>query len=174
MEETQRPTTGKYALIYGLLTGAAGIAFSLMLHFMDMQYDQSASKQIISTLILIAFIILAIYQFKRANLSFISLSEALKIGIGASAVAAIVTILYLLIYINAIEPDFHEKLAEVTRNGMREQNPALTTEQIDNAIAMQSKFFWITYPVILVFNMFIGFVISLITGVILKKKAPEY
>ncbi|MGS2760717.1 DUF4199 domain-containing protein [Sinomicrobium sp. M5D2P9] len=174
MEETKQPTTGKFALIYGLLIGVAGIIFSLMLHFMDMQYDQSASKQIISTLILVVIIFFAIYQFKKTQHGFLTISDSLKIGIGAAAISGIITVLYLLLYVNVIEPDFHEKLAALSRTTMVEQNPALTQDQIDNAIQMQQKFFWITYPIILIFNMFIGFVVALIVGAILKKTEPKH
>ena len=173
MENTQ-PTTGQFALRYGLLLGAISIVFSLMLHFMDMQYDQGMAKNIVSLIMLFGIIILAIIQFKRTNDSYISVSEALKIGVGTALIGAIITILYLLLYVNVIDPDFHEQIAELSRVGMKEQNPEITPEQMDTAIEMQQKFFWVTYPFILIFNIFVGFVISFITGLIVKKARNEF
>lgn len=172
--ENTTPTTGQFALRYGLLLGAISIVFSLMLHFMDMQYDQSMSKNIVSIIMLFGIIILAIIQFKRTNGSYISISEALKIGVGTALIGAIITILYLVLYVNVIDPDFHEQIAQLSRAGMKEQNPEMTTEQMDTAIEMQQKFFWVTYPFILIFNIFVGFVISFITGLIVKKAKNEF
>lgn len=173
MENTQ-PTTGQFALRYGILLGAISIVFSLMLHFMDMQYDQGMGKNIASLVMLFGIIIFAILQFKKANESYISVSDALKIGIGTALIGAIITILYLLLYVNVIDPSFHEQIAELSRAGMKEQNPEMTKEQVDTAIEMQQKFFWVTYPFILIFNLFVGFVISLITGLVVKKARNEF
>lgn len=173
MENTQ-PTTGQFALRYGLLLGAVSIVFSLMLHFMDMQYDQGMGKNIVSIIMLFGIIILGIIQFKKANQSYISVSEALKIGVGTALIGAIITILYLLLYVNVIDPNFHEHIAELSRAGMKQQNPEMTAEQMDTAIEMQQKFFWVTYPFILIFNIFVGFVISFITGLIVKKARNEF
>ncbi|WP_335964492.1 DUF4199 domain-containing protein [Galbibacter sp. PAP.153] len=172
MENTQ-PTTGKFALKYGIITSVIGIAFSLMLHFMDMQYSQSTGVQIVSTLILVSLVIVAIYQFKKANDGYLELGQALKVGMGVAAIAAVITVIYLVLYINFIEVDYHDKLAEITRAKMIEANPDLSTQQQDQAIEMQRKFFWVTYPIILIFNIFIGFVVSLITGLIMKKTKSE-
>ena len=173
MESTQ-PTTGQFALRYGLLLGAISVVFSLMLHFMDMQYDQSMGKNIVSIVMLFGIIILAIIQFKKTNEGYISVSEALKVGVGTALIGAIITILYLLLYVNVIDPNFHEQIAQLSREGMKAQNPDMTQEQMDTAIEMQQKFFWVTYPFILIFNLFIGFVISFITGLIVKKARNEF
>ncbi|EKF56368.1 hypothetical protein I215_02558 [Galbibacter marinus] len=173
MEKTQ-PTTGQFALRYGLILGALTIVFSLMLHFMDMQYDQGMAKNIVSMIMLIGVIILAIIQFKKLNNSYISVSEALKIGVGTSLIGGIIAVLYILVYVNFIDPNFHEQIAELSRAGMIKQNPEMTQEQLDTAVEMQQKFFWVTYPFILIFNIFIGFVVSLITGLIVKKGKNEF
>ncbi|EIJ37221.1 hypothetical protein JoomaDRAFT_0161 [Galbibacter orientalis DSM 19592] len=172
MENTQ-PTTGKFAIRFGLILGGIGIIFSLMLYFMDMQYDQGMGKQIVSTVFLVAIIALAIFQFKKANGGYLTLGEALKTGIGTALIGAVITVIYLLLYVNVIDPDFSTKIADIARAGMIENNPELTQEQIDTAVEMQQKFFWVTYPIIFIFNIFIGFIVSLITGLILKKSENE-
>ncbi len=172
--ESQPPKTAKYALNYGLILGGLGIVFSLMLYFMDMHYQQGWANTVVAIAIMIFVLILAIIQFKKANGGFLSLAQALKVGIGAALVGGIISVLYTLIFTNVIEPDFWDKSLEMSKPIMAERNPKLTPEQIDNALETQRKFMWVTYPFILIFNLFIGFVISLISGLALKKAESEY
>jgi hypothetical protein len=39
---------------------------------------------------------------------------------------------------------------------------------------MQKKLAWITYPVILIFNILIGLIVGWIGGLIMKKAKPAY
>jgi hypothetical protein len=69
-----------------------------------------------------------------------------------------------------IEPDFVEKLgAEVTAKQIAEKNPQLTSEQIQQAVDMQSQFFWVSYPFILIFSCLYGLVIGWVTGLFTKR-----
>src|SRR5690606_29683862 len=169
MEENQLKT-GKFAWTYGAIGGGIGIVFTLMLMSMDMLYDQGWGKSVVSTLILVAVIILAIVNFKKQNQGFLSLKEALKVGVGTALVAAIVALVFTYLLTNFFVPDFMDKTAELSRITIKEKNPQITPEQLDNAIEMQKKFFWIAYPMILIFNLFIGFIVSLITGLAMKKE----
>ncbi len=168
--EENKVSTGKLAWTYGALGGGVGIIFTLMLLSMDMLYDQGWGKSVVSTLILVAAIYLAISSFKKQNEGFLTLGQALKIGIGTALVAAIIALVFTYFLTNFFVPDFMEKTAELSRVTIKEKNPQITPEQLDNAIEMQNKFFWIMYPMILLFNLFIGFIVSLITGLILKKE----
>lgn len=172
--EQQPPKTGKFALRYGLILAGIGIAFSLMMHFMEMQYQQGMASNLISIVIMIVILCIAIAQFKKENAGMLTLSQALKVGVGAALVSGIITVIYMLIYFNFIETDFLANSAEITKAAMLERNPEMTQEQVDMALEMQQKFFWVTYPTILIFNLFIGFIISLIGGLIMKKTPSEY
>jgi hypothetical protein len=169
MEENQLKT-GKFAWTYGAIGGGIGIVFTLMLMSMDMLYDQGWGKSVVSTLILVAVIILAIFNFKKQNQGFLSLKQALKVGVGTALVAALVALVFTYLLTNFFVPDFMDKTAELSRITIKEKNPQITPEQLDNAIEMQKKFFWIAYPMILIFNLFIGFIVSLISGLIMKKE----
>ncbi|TRZ43681.1 DUF4199 domain-containing protein [Robertkochia solimangrovi] len=171
--ENLQPSTGKYALKFGIILAVAGIAFSLLLHFNDLQYSQSWANSLVSTLMLIIILVLAIYQFKKDNGGYLSLSQALKVGIGAAMIAGIISVIYLMLYVNVIEPEFMDRTAEITKSTLQ-QNPDLTPEQIETALKNQKEYFWITYPIVLIFNLFLGFVFSLITGLIMKKEKSDY
>ncbi|UOB17341.1 DUF4199 domain-containing protein [Abyssalbus ytuae] len=172
--ENIEPKTGKFALNYGLLLGGITIVFSLMLFMMDMHYERSTATTIVNIAVMIAVICLAIYQFKKSNEGYLSLAQALKVGIGVALVAAVIGIIYMLIFTSLIEPEFWDKSFEMAKAVMAEQNPELTSDQINNAIEMQKKFLWLTYPFILLFNLFAGFVVSLIAGLAMKKSKSEY
>ncbi len=173
MEENQ-PKTGKYALNYGLITGGLGVIFGIMLFSMDMHLERGFAVQAVQIAILAAGVIFGILQFKKANQGYLVLSQALKIGAGIGLVAAIVGIIYFLLLSNVLDPEFMEKTFEITRQEVSEQNPQMTSEQLDNMIEMQKSFTWVTYPIILIFNVILGLIVGLIGGLIMKKQEPAY
>ncbi|MBU2946004.1 DUF4199 domain-containing protein [Zobellia uliginosa] len=172
--ENSQAETGKFALNYGLIVGAVGIAFGVMLYTMDMHYERGLAVQGTQTLILVVGIVLGIYQFKKANLNFMTLSEALKVGAGVALIAGILGILYFYIFSNFIEPEYMDKIYEIAKQQALIDNPKLTEEEIDKGIEMQKSFSWMSYPIILIMNILIGLVVGVITGLILKKDRPAY
>ncbi|NER12002.1 DUF4199 family protein [Leptobacterium flavescens] len=173
-QEIQAPKTRKFSINYGLLLGGINIVFAIMLAVMELHYQRDISQQIIGVVILAAVIGIAIYQFKKANASFLSLGQAIKIGLGVALIASLMIIVYSIIYTSFIEPEFYDKFFEQLRPQIAEQNPSLTTEQIDNVIQTQRQFAWIGYPVILIINLIIALIISLIVGLIMKKDKSDY
>ena len=164
--ENKKPTTGKFGLIYGVIASVIGIIFTFMLIAGEMLYDPSPIKLIVQILIFVIVIILAIFNFRKANNGFLKIKQALGIGFYASLVTSVISIIFMYIVANFIEPDFWDKYAEISRIAIEEQNPNLTSEQVEGGISFQKIFF---YPSILIMNLFIGFITALITGLILKK-----
>lgn len=173
MVENQ-PKTGKFALNYGLITGLIGIVFGIMLFTAKMHYEQGLGIQITQTLILIAGIAVAIFQFKKAGGGLLSISEALKVGAGVALIAAICGLAYFFLLSNFIEPDYMDKVIEIGKVKAMNDNPNLTEEQIDQGIEMQKSFAWLSYPIILIINVVVGLIVGLITGLILKKEEAAY
>lgn len=173
MEENQ-PKTGKFALNYGILLGVVSVVFGLMLFSLDMHYDQGWAIRGVSLGLTVVAIIYGISQFKKANEGFLNLSEALKLGAGIAVIAGIIGIIYFFLLSNVIEPDYMDKMYEIGKETAMADNPKLTEEQIDQGIEMQKSFAWLTYPIILIFNIIIGLVIGLIGGLIMKKQKPAY
>jgi len=165
--------TRSFSLKYGLILGLVSVVFGVMLFTMDLHYQRSTANTIISIAFIIAVIILAIYQFKKENGSYISLSQALKIGLGVAVIAGIIAIIYTAILLNVLDPEFMDKSFEYAKPALLEQNPNLTEEQLEQNKEIQKNFAWITYPVILIFNLFVGFVVSLIVGLIMKKSKND-
>ncbi len=175
MEENQ-PKTGKYALNFGALLAIVSITFSLMLYFMEMHYERSWGLTIVNAVIMISIVVLGISQFKKANGGFLTLTEALKVGLGIALIAGILGVLYQFVFTNYIEPDFMLNTMEMQKREMLAKNPNMTQEQIDGAMEMMETF---SNPALgaaigIVVSLFFGFIISLFSGLIMKKQKPEH
>ena len=91
-------------ITYGLLLGGISIVFNLMLFFLKMHYEQSTAVGIVSVVIMIGVLLFAFIQYKKSNEGSISLSEAIKIGLGVSLISAILGIIYAFILYIPIVP----------------------------------------------------------------------
>nr|WP_321412197.1 DUF4199 domain-containing protein [uncultured Allomuricauda sp.] len=172
--EEQQPKTGKFALNYGLILGLISVVFSVMLYTQKMHYETNTAVVVISIVILAAIIFVAVNAFKKANSGYLTISEALKVGVGVALIGAIITLTYQFVLTNFIEPDFMDKAMELAKPKAMAQNPNMTEEQWEQGVEMQKGFAWIQYPVILIMNTVLGLILGLITGLILKKSKADY
>ena len=173
--ENQTPKLTTYMLKYGGLLGGVSVIFALMLFSLDLHYGQEPAANYVNYLITIAGIVLGIYTFRKDNEGYLSLGEALKIGLGISLISAVIAIIYTGLLMNVIEPTFMEKASEIAKNKMIDENPEMTQEQLNVALDMMKKFqgFGVISAFILIFSLFFGLLISLVSGLILKKARPE-
>jgi len=174
MEDQQKPTN-KTALNYGVYLGIASILISVILFALGKQYEQDWKNGVISFVIMTTIIALGIKKFKELNGGFLTLGQGLKTGIAIALIGGVISIIYTLIFMNFIEPDFMEKSMELARQKMLD-NPNLSEEQMEQAIEMQKKF---SGPAMiaafgLIWTLFLGFIISLISSLIMQKKENEY
>lgn len=171
MEENQ-PKTGKFSLNYGLILGVIGVVFGLMLYSMDAHYTQDTSSQVINIVITVAVIMWGIYSYKKANGGFLTIGEALKLGAGIALIAGIIGIIYILFLSNVMDTEFIEKLADAQR--AKGEEAGIPAEQLQQQYDGTVNYFWVSYPIILIFNIIIGLAIGLVGGLILKKAKPDY
>ena len=171
-----KPNSQKNIMItYGLLLGGISIVFNLMLFYLKMHYEQSPAVGIVSIVIMIGVLLFAFIQYKKSNEGYISLSEAIKIGLGVSLISAILGILYSFLLTEVLDPGMMEKVLDLQMEKIRINNPEMSQEALDGTRSMSEKF---STPLMrsafqLIFALFIGFIISLIGGLIVKKKRPE-
>lgn len=173
MEENQ-PKYGKFIWTYGLLLGLVSIAFGVILFSMDMHYEQGWDVRIIGLVVTIAAIVLGIAQYKKANSGYLKIIDGLKMGAGIGLVGGMLSLLWYAILTNVIEPDFMDKAMAIAKVKAFDENPKLTEEQWAQGMEIQKQFAWVTYPIVLIFNVIVGLVIGLIAGLILKKQKPAY
>ena len=173
--DTQTPSIKSTIITFGVILGSISVAFQLMLFFLDMHYKNDSTAGIVSLIIMIGVLLYSFISFKKQNEGFLSLSEALKIGIGVSLVSALIGIVYTQILVNFLDPDTMKKSLEMSMDTMRAENPEMPQEALDTARSMQEK---MSSPLIfsavqIIFALFFGFIISLIGGLIVKKSRPE-
>ena len=172
--ENQIAQPKKVILNYGLILGVITVFLSAIAYVTNTYLEPHWSIMVIGMLIFIAGIVYGIKAFKKENGGFLSLGQALKVGVGIALIAGIIGALWMLLLTNVLEPDYAEQVAEVQREQMVERFPDMTEAQMDQAMEMNAKFSspWITMAFTIVGNLFIGFIVALIAGAIMKQKRP--
>lgn len=156
----------------GLYFGVVSILIAVVKYAMDMQYQQEYYSGIVGFLAMIAFIIIAIKQFKAKNNGLVTFGNAVKIGIGTAMFGVVVSIVYYTIFIFFVETDFINKTMEAQR--VVYENFGMTESQIEQSIEQGKKYFLLSfYGGALIANLFISAVISLIAAAIMKR-TEEY
>lgn len=173
--ENQKITTANTALNFGLILGGISLVYSLMLFFLDMHFQGETATSLIGYALLIGLVLWAIMHFKKNNDGYISLSEALKTGVGTALISAIIVCIYTIVMIQYLDPEFLDKSIEYQKQKMLQENPEISVESVNKMFDMQKEFSgpFIISGFIIIFNLFFGFIISLIVGLIVKKSKPE-
>ncbi len=167
--------TSSFALQYGLILGLISIVFGLMIYFLEMHYQNDTKIGMVSLASSTIVIVLGLLAFKKANEGYISLSEALKTGLGIALISGILSVLYQALLVTVIDPDTIQKSVDFQMETIRMEQPELPKETLNQIKEMQKKF---SSPAIMaaigiIFSLFFGFIISLVAGLIIKKSRPE-
>ena len=155
---------------YGLITGSIAIAFEIMRFTLKIHYTSEGITTAVTLLILFGGVLIGCLAVKKYNSGFISLSQTLKSGTGIALVYTLMSIAYLLILVNILEPSFWETSGQIAFETAKEQDP----EAMGNVSYEDFKpfFIWIKYgiyPIMIGFNLFFGFIFSLVIGLVIKK-----
>ena len=173
--ETQKNTTAKTALNFGLILGGINVVYGLMLYSLEMHYQGETATSLIGYALLIGVIFWAIKHFKKTNKGYISLSEALKTGVGTALISALIFSIYTIVVIQYLDPEFIDKSIEYQKQKLIQEKPEIPLEDVNKMFEMQKEFSgpFIISGFILILNLFFVFLISLIVGLIVKKSKPE-
>ncbi|MGO3182113.1 MAG: DUF4199 domain-containing protein [Aequorivita sp.] len=173
--DTQRASIKKIALNYGVLLALLSIVLQVISYVLDVHIDRPWWLTVVQLLISVSVIVVGLKAFKTSNAGFLTLGQALKTGVAISLIAGIIAVVFNFIFINYIDPDFIAKALEFSRVQMIEQNPNMSQEQIDNAMEISSKFMspGVMSAFAVISTLFFGFIISLISGLIMRKNPPQ-
>ena len=172
MENQQMPTK-KIALNYGLILGFLGILQGVIFYAMGKTYDNDWYKSVISIVIMAVIIFLGIKEYRKSNGGLLSLGQGLKTGVGIALIAAVISVIWTVIFAKFIEPGFVDQIVELQRQKFLE-NPSMTEEMIETMSENTRNYFYpFTIGMILIFSLFIGFVVSLISSLVMKKTDEE-
>lgn len=172
MENTTKPSMSQTTLTWGVITGFAGVVYSLILYFAGLILNKPAGY--VGIIISIAGIYLGIKAYRDQSLDgYISYGRALGTGVLISLYASIITIVYSILLYTVIDPELINKSLEMSREQMAGRS--MSEEQIEKGLEFSKKFFvpFIVVGVFFVGN-FIGFIISLIVSAFLKKDGDSY
>ena len=172
--DTKKTTTGNVALTYGGLLGLLTIIFAVILYVTNSLLDQNWITAVVSFLIMASVIAYGQYVYRNGNGGFMGLKDALKVGLGIALIGTIIGSLYNYIFLTVIEPGFIELIVEKQREAMIENSPNMTDAQIEQAMELAGKFSrpWVQSSIQIIGGIFFGFIISLISGLILKRNNP--
>jgi len=173
--ETQTASVKKIALNYGLILALSIIVLSVIVYALGMSVEQPWWQSALSFIFTAAIIWMGLKAFKIANEGFLSLGEALKVGLAISLIAGIIGSIFTYLFITVIEPEYVQMVLQKTQENMVQQNPNMTQEQIDMGMGITEKMMgpWIMVAMGIIASLFFGFIISLIEGLILKNNRPE-
>ena len=176
--ETKNVNFLSIALRNGILLGLASVAFTVLLYVTDFLYTDNTLLAIITWLINIAisvvFIVIAVEQYKKANEGFLSIGEAIKVGVLVAVIAGVIGAIYQVIYATIIDPDYYDKVVEVAMKKMsamanfnEEQLEEFQDKMYANKPSIASSF-----SLSIVFSAIGGLIISAIVVAIKKKERP--
>ncbi len=100
------------------------------------------------------------------------LREALKMGIGITFVAEIISIIWEILLRNVIEPDMTNHILQIQQDSMIQNNPDISMEKVHKKITTIKKHnaLYILSMLSLINYLFVGFIISLVGGLVMSKK----
>lgn len=174
--ENQTASVKKIALPYGAVLGLITILLSVVVYVMDLTYEQPWWQGVLGFAAMIACIFIGIKTFKKDNSGFLSLGEAIKVGLAISLIASIFSVIFNLVFMNVIEPDFITNMLAATEDNLLEQNPNMTQEQIDMTMGITETMMSpaIMSAMAIIMTLFFGFIVSLITGLVMKVNRPAH
>jgi hypothetical protein len=169
--ETQKPTVGKFARNYGVILGVIMILIAVIQYVTGMALEGKQWPQYVYYIIFPIVIFYAIGQFKKQNANILSLGQAIKLGLVIAAISALVYVIYGLLFVYVIDPEFMGLMKEIVRDKMLEA-PNATPEIVDQQMKFVSIFMnpitgnaiWIAL------SLFFGLIWSLIAGLVMKKE----
>jgi len=174
----KKPSLGKSTLPYGIIYGAILLLEFVASYALELNSQDNRAAGIVmglfNYLILpVLFIFLACNNYKnKLNGGYISFSEALKAGVAVCVMAALVSsvgtsLLYLVI------PDAKDQILEQTKISLASQ-PNMNADSLKMALKMTEIFMrpYVLIPFSILVNAFMGLIMSLIVGAIVKKDNP--
>ena len=160
---------------YGLIYGGLAVVFNIMLFIMDMHYQGGSLQQWTGLIIMVGSITFAQIAYRKLNDGYLNLSEAIKVGLGVTLIGILIAVVYGWFQAIVLDPNQIEKATEFALNQAIDQNPEMT----DEMIAMSKEWIeWGSSPGIstafaLGFGLLFGSIVSLITGLFVKKSKPN-
>lgn len=174
--ENQNPSVFNTALKYGLIGGLMLIVFSTLL---TMTTEPGSTlggtlSFLVTALVTITISVMVIKNFRDEQLGgYISFGKAFTVSILTLVIIGVITSLYTTIYFNVIDPTYYDEMFYDMR--LQYEEAGMDEEAIDMAMRFVEIFRSPAISILIgIFTYaFLGAILSLITGLILKRESPE-
>ena len=175
MEDQPKLSAKSIMLNYGLMLGFISIIVALVNYVFGDLYKPHWILIVVSLLLTTAVIVLGVKKLKELNGGFLSVGQAIKTGLGIALVSALIYAAYLAVFFNFIEVSYFENVAAVQEQTIMESYPNLTDEQLEGAIKNAAMFnnTGANVTMAIMFSLFFGLIVSLITGLIMKRSQED-
>ncbi|WP_298546069.1 DUF4199 domain-containing protein [uncultured Aquimarina sp.] len=166
----------KYIFKYSLLLGILIIIYNFLMYVTGNYTVKNLLHYLILFLLTVFSILIGLISFKKDNNFFINLGEALKIGIGITVFGGLLITLWEILLTKVIDPDIINQLTDVQIKKIAETSTDFTQENIDRKIEIVEKFSspMIMLLIALLEDIIVGFFLSLIIGLIIRKKRDPF
>ncbi|SIT86431.1 DUF4199 domain-containing protein [Pontibacter indicus] len=171
MTETQ-PSLSSVALKYGLMGALASVVFTAILLIAGVNVSGWIGS--LGYLILIAFMVIAMKEYKKQNHGYMSYGQGLGIGTLVALAFGVLGGVFMYIYTSFVDPNYTATMMDKQRIELEEKG--MSDEQIEQAIAIGES---VSSPVMMIVwsivgYLVIGFLISLIVSAVMKNNRPEF
>lgn len=165
-------STRNIMITYGLYLGVIGLVLHLALWATGNVIEFGWVANLLSFILTVVFIVIGIKTYKKGTDGFISWGQGVKIGMGIAMISGIISVIYTLLFMNVIDPEFQNYAMELQKQQWAEAG--MSQDQIEGAEDMAKMFQGpgIISGMILVMSAFFGFIISAIVAAIMKKSDP--
>ncbi len=168
--ESEKPSIKPIAYSFGLYLALINIIILVIMYVANIEKNWTIS--ILSLILSIAIFIYGIKSYKQKNNGFLTLGEAIKIGLAIAVIGGLISAIYTYVHYSYIYPEFLEITKDQARAQMLEKRPNMSSEQVEEAMKISGMF--IT-PLFFSFmsvigSLFLGLIISLIGGLIMKRE----
>ncbi|WP_066318094.1 DUF4199 domain-containing protein [Aquimarina aggregata] len=166
----------KYILKFGVILGITSVLYNIIIYLTGNIISGKWFLPLISAIILISVIISGIYSYKLANNSFLKLSNSIKIGLGVSLLGGLIVVIWKIFLFNIIEPDMMGQALSTRQEQIITSNPNISQEKLNQSMAVAEKLNSLYIKVLysLIETLILGFLITLIGGIIMRKQRNPF
>ncbi|WP_271766399.1 DUF4199 domain-containing protein [Aquimarina algiphila] len=163
--ENDKASTKKIIIKYGIIYGITWITYSIIRYITGYTTTRNWFLSVIELSIHIGVISYSIYTFKLANNHFLKLGQALKVGFSIVLIGVGIQVLWDIFLLKVISSEtMYQMISSLEKSTITkpiEQN---------STISRENSFLFTISLVAFIGNSILGFLISLIAGVIMIKK----
>ncbi len=162
-----------HALKYGLLGGLLLVVFSLLLDLTGLTDPAAQKGSWIASVVSLAIFFWALYSAIRSEREDlgggITFGQGFKVGLLAALIIALISGVYMYVYMAFINPDMVDQIREMTMEKLAAQG--LSDEQIESQMQIMGKMMSPGMMTIWGFigNFILGAIVAVVASAILKK-----